>query len=71
MLFFGRPVSFLGNAMAPIALAFAVLELTESAGDLGIVVACAPARHCCWAASGRTGYPGICCSRGSRRGSRS
>jgi MFS family permease len=39
MLFFGRLVSFLGNAMAPIALAFAVLELTGSAGDLGIVLA--------------------------------
>jgi hypothetical protein len=39
MLFFGRLVSFLGNAMAPIALAFAVLDLTGSAGDLGIVLA--------------------------------
>jgi predicted MFS family arabinose efflux permease len=39
MLFFGRSVSFLGNAMAPIALAFAVLDLTGSAGDLGIVLA--------------------------------
>jgi hypothetical protein len=39
MLFFGRSVSFLGNAMAPIALAFAVLDLTGSASDLGIVLA--------------------------------
>jgi MFS family permease len=39
MLFFGRLVSFLGNAMAPIALAFAVLDLTGSASDLGIVLA--------------------------------
>lgn len=39
MLFFGRLVSFLGNAMAPVALAFAVLDLTGSASDLGIVLA--------------------------------
>lgn len=39
MLFLGRLVSFLGNVMAPIALAFAVLDLTGSAGDLGIVLA--------------------------------
>jgi MFS family permease len=31
-------VSFLGNAMAPIALAFAVLELTDSKADLGYVL---------------------------------
>ena len=34
----GRLVSMLGNAIAPIALAFAVLDLTHSAGDLGLVV---------------------------------
>jgi predicted MFS family arabinose efflux permease len=39
LLFAGRCVSFLGNAMAPVALAFAVLELTGSASDLGIVLA--------------------------------
>jgi hypothetical protein len=39
MLFFGRSVSFLGNAMAPIAFAFAVLDPTGSAGDLGSVPA--------------------------------
>jgi hypothetical protein len=39
MLFLGRLVSFLGNAMAPVALAFAVLDLTGSAGDLGLVLA--------------------------------
>lgn len=38
-LFFGRCVSFLGNAMAPVALAFAVLHLTDSASALGIVLA--------------------------------
>ena len=34
----GRLVTMLGNAVAPIALAFAVLDLTGSAGDLGLVV---------------------------------
>ncbi|MEP6697224.1 MAG: MFS transporter [Pseudonocardiales bacterium] len=40
MLFAGRFVSFVGNAMAPIALAFAVLDLTGSVRDLGLVLAC-------------------------------
>ncbi|QUQ62676.1 MFS transporter [Kutzneria sp. CA-103260] len=35
----GRGISFVGNAMAPIALAFAVLDLTGSVADLGLVVA--------------------------------
>jgi MFS family permease len=35
----GRLVTTLGNAVAPIALAFAVLDLTGSARDLGLVVA--------------------------------
>ncbi|CAN5176420.1 MFS transporter [soil metagenome] len=34
-----RTTSILGNAVAPLALAFAVLDLTGSATDLGIVVA--------------------------------
>ncbi|HZM81825.1 MAG TPA: MFS transporter [Candidatus Limnocylindrales bacterium] len=34
----GRLITMLGNAVAPIALAFAVLDLTGSAGDLGLVV---------------------------------
>ncbi|AEV83935.1 yfiS-like MFS-type transporter [Actinoplanes sp. SE50] len=34
----GRLVSSLGNAMAPIALAFAVLDLTDSPGALGLVI---------------------------------
>jgi MFS family permease len=34
-----RTTSILGNAVAPIALAFAVLDLTGSATDLGLVVA--------------------------------
>lgn len=39
LLFLGRVVSFFGNALAPIALAFAVLELTGSKSDLGLVLA--------------------------------
>lgn len=37
--FAGRVVSVLGNAVAPIALAFAVLDLTGKASDLGLVLA--------------------------------
>ena len=35
----GRTVDLVGNAIAPIALAFAVLDLHGSATDLGLVVA--------------------------------
>ena len=38
-LFSGQLVSLLGSAVAPIALAFAVLDLTGSAADLGLVLA--------------------------------
>jgi len=38
LLLTGRTISALGNAFAPIALAFAVLDLTGSATDLGFVV---------------------------------
>ncbi|MGH2604030.1 MAG: MFS transporter, partial [Dehalococcoidia bacterium] len=34
----GRFITMLGNALAPIALAFAVLDLTGSVNDLGLVV---------------------------------
>jgi MFS family permease len=34
----GRTVSMVGNAVAPIALAFGVLDLTGSARDLGVVI---------------------------------
>jgi MFS family permease len=34
----GRTIASLGNAIAPVALAFAVLDLTGSASDLGLVV---------------------------------
>ncbi len=39
LLFLGRGVSFLGNGIAPVALAFAVLHLTGSKTDLGLVLA--------------------------------
>jgi MFS family permease len=38
-LFFGRTTSLIGDGMAPVAIAFAVLDLTGSATDLGIVLA--------------------------------
>jgi len=38
-LFFGRTTSLIGDGMAPVAIAFAVLELTGSATDLGLVLA--------------------------------
>ena len=38
LLITGRTISALGSAFAPIALAFAVLDLTGSASDLGFVV---------------------------------
>jgi MFS family permease len=38
-LFFGRTISLVGDGMAPIAIAFAILDLTGSATDLGIVLA--------------------------------
>jgi MFS family permease len=41
LLFAGELVSLLGTAVAPIALAFAVLDLTGSATDLGYVLAAA------------------------------
>jgi hypothetical protein len=39
LLFLGRAVSLFGSAFAPIALAFAVLDLTGSATEVGLVVA--------------------------------
>jgi MFS family permease len=38
LLFFGRTISLFGTAFAPIALAFAVIELTGSPSDLGLVL---------------------------------
>lgn len=39
LLFFGRTISFIGGAFANVALAFAVLDLTGSTTDLGLVLA--------------------------------
>jgi hypothetical protein len=39
LLFLGRTVSLIGDGIAPVAIAFAVLDLTGSAADLGIVLA--------------------------------
>ena len=39
LLFTGHVISLLGDAMTPVALAFAILDLTGSAGDLGYVIA--------------------------------
>jgi MFS family permease len=39
LLFAGRTISMVGSAMAPVALAFAVLDLTGSTTDLGLVLA--------------------------------
>jgi predicted MFS family arabinose efflux permease len=38
-LFIGRTVSLVGDGIAPVAIAFAVLDLTNSATDLGVVLA--------------------------------
>ena len=38
-LFLGRTTSLIGDGIAPVALAFAILDLTGSATDLGIVLA--------------------------------
>lgn len=45
MLWTGRTVSWLGNAIAPIALAFAVLDLGGSAATLGLVVGARSITH--------------------------
>ena len=38
LYFLGQATSSVGTAMAPVALAFAILRLTHSAGDLGLVL---------------------------------
>ena len=40
LLFTGRTISLVGSAIAPVALAFAVLDLTGSKTDLGLILAC-------------------------------
>jgi MFS family permease len=39
LLFFGQAISALGDRVVPVALAFAVLDLTGAVSDLGIVIA--------------------------------
>jgi MFS family permease len=39
LFFTGRTISFAGSAIAPVALAFAVLDLTGSKTDLGLILA--------------------------------
>ena len=39
LLFTGRTISLLGSTVAPVALAFAVIDLTGSPSDLGLVLA--------------------------------
>ena len=39
LLFTGRTISLIGGAIAPVALAFAVLDLTGSKTDLGLILA--------------------------------
>ena len=39
LLFAGQAISAVGNRLVPVALAFAVLDLTGSVSDLGIVLA--------------------------------
>ena len=50
LLWIGQTGSYLGDALVGVALAFAVLELTGSAADLGLVFAacCAPGRRQSW-----------------------
>jgi predicted MFS family arabinose efflux permease len=40
LLFAGRTASLVGSAIAPVALAFAVLDLTGSKTDLGLILVC-------------------------------
>src|SRR5213594_2969141 len=40
LLLFARTISYFGTYLAPIAVAFAVLDLTGSASDTGIAFAC-------------------------------
>jgi hypothetical protein len=61
LLFAATTVTRLGGAMAPIALAFGVLDLTGSVSDLGFVMAaggCRSSRLSSSAVSGPTGSRG-------------
>jgi hypothetical protein len=61
LLWAGQTFSNLGSALVPIALAFAVLDLTGSATHLAWSCSPPDSPRCCWcwpAVSSRTGYPG-------------
>lgn len=60
--FVGRFVSLFGSAMAPVALAFAVLKSAHSAGDLGVVLAARSVPMLVFLVVG-----GVVADRGSRR----
>jgi len=48
LLLTGQSLSNLGSALVPIALAFAVLDLTGSATDLGLVLLPRACPTWCW-----------------------
>jgi hypothetical protein len=61
LLFTARTISFFGSNLVPIAVGFAVLDMTGSATDVGIAFAARTlgrSRHCSSAASSPTGFPG-------------
>lgn len=62
LLFIGQSVSSLGNNFVPVALAFAVLKLTHSASDLGLVLGAEAVSQLCFLLVG-----GLVADRLSRR----
>ena len=62
LLFVGQSVSGLGNALVPVALAFALLDLTHSAADLGYVLGAEAAAQVVFLLAG-----GVIADRMSRR----
>jgi MFS family permease len=62
LLFVGQSVSSLGNALVPVALAFALLDLTHSAADLGYVLGAEAAAQVAFLLAG-----GVIADRISRR----
>jgi Major Facilitator Superfamily len=62
LLFVGQSVSGLGNALVPVALAFALLDLTHSAADLGYVLGAESAAQVAFLLAG-----GVIADRISRR----
>jgi MFS family permease len=62
LLFVGQSVSSLGNALVPVALTFALLDLTHSAADLGFVLGAEAAAQVAFLLAG-----GVIADRISRR----